>query len=45
MSGDDFYAKPIVLENLLQFKPLAPLPASASEELTVMPIGFGRLFE
>jgi hypothetical protein len=33
MGVDDFYAKPISFDELLQYKALAPMPASALEEL------------
>src|ERR1700747_135758 len=33
MSVDDLYAKPISFDDLLQFKALNPLPASAVDEL------------
>jgi hypothetical protein len=34
MGIDDLYAKPIVLNDLIQFKALTPLPASALDELS-----------
>jgi len=33
MSANDFYARPTSFDDLLQFKTLNPLPASATDEL------------